>query len=131
MREALRVLKPGGELVICDYLLNRRARLLQLQRRLLDHSVFHWLGHMKFITLEQYQELSARVGFEATRSRDVTRNTLPTYDSRVKFFRSTGLPFRMMGPRIATMRMVEAVSKRGMLDYVFLAFTKAGGQETA
>lgn len=124
MREALRVLKPGGKLVICDYLLKRSPWFLQVQRPLLDRSLFRWLGQMKFITFADYQRLAQQVGFSEVEERDVTENTLPTYPSRVTFFWQTALPLPDKLARMATMKLVGLVSREGFLTYTFLSFTK-------
>lgn len=128
MAEAARVLKPGGRLVISDYLLANMPPFVRKRQQALAKSyALSWLGDLNFITEVEYGEVAEAAGFETTRCRDVTENTLPTYPSRVRFFKSTGLPGNVIWPRILGMRLAEVSSKAGVFKYALLAFEKGVG----
>lgn len=128
LREAWRVLRPGGRLVLCDYLLAGVPGALRRRQALLARSpALRWLGRLDFVTLDDYRALARAAGFTRLVHRDVTRQTLPTYPNRIRFFKSTGLPRRVIGPRIAGMRLAEASARLGLFRYLFLALHKAPG----
>ena len=125
LTEAWRVLKPGGKLVICDFAIANVPNALKGRRPLLTRtSAVKWLGRTDFIGIQDYQQLSKETGFERMLHRDITLNTLPTYNTRVAFFKSTGLPWKTIGPRIAGMRLAELTSRMGIFKYVIFAFEK-------
>jgi 27-O-demethylrifamycin SV methyltransferase len=79
LKESLRVLRPGGRLVLCDIVRLRAvpfAELLTLQKDIvvLD-KVF---GRAQMAELQQYTEWAEAAGFRAITVTDISRETLPT-----------------------------------------------------
>lgn len=80
MAQAFRVLKPGGLLVMSDFV---PAKLLLSGKSLMSSNWFdsnEIFGSANFdYTLSRYRRAAARQGFRSVQTNDVTRNMMPTY----------------------------------------------------
>jgi len=80
IREAARVLRPGGRLVLCDLMLGRKLALEEVIRHrdefLLLRDVF---GRARMETLAFYREHLQARGLQVEEARAITAETLPTF----------------------------------------------------
>ena len=125
--QAVRVLKPGGRLSICDFIPPEHV-LPYLEagfNPLHDDATQKSYGRIDVqYTTDRYRELGEKTGLTLDYDYDMTPNTLPTYP----FLRS-----HMQGWRDAQLAddfdkataMLQKASAKGMLQYKILSFKKA------
>jgi cyclopropane fatty-acyl-phospholipid synthase-like methyltransferase len=81
MSEFFRVLRPLGRIALCDIVMARRLPLEDVLRLASEFDLLRRVfGRAKMLTLEEYGELARDVGFGEIVLRDLTRETLPTFD---------------------------------------------------
>lgn len=119
-KEANRVLRPGGQLVICDFL---PINLIGAMWNWYEKSIAPLVGRtyskysIKFCTISEYQKLAESTKLELGKVEDITVNTLPTYpvinpimcreDNQDTYWSTKGLEF---------------ISKINILKYTILSF---------
>jgi ubiquinone/menaquinone biosynthesis C-methylase UbiE len=120
---AYRVLKPGGKLVLCDFIARPLGMpliaALYLANRNAIQSVYGKRNKLGF--LKEYAQLARRFGFKTLGIEDITSGTMPTYAALRKYADKVGFdPAQFIRAQAVT----EYGSKWGAVRYQVLAFQK-------
>jgi ubiquinone/menaquinone biosynthesis C-methylase UbiE len=124
-RECARVLKPGGTLVISDFVpIGHIGKLMNHAEQ-----AFHFVGCMYGrvdvdISIPGYRALAQSSGMACTSVDDITANTLPTY----RFLKSTLKRTANSDIYNRATFVIELISRLGLLRYLILAFRKPGAE---
>lgn len=133
VREAFRLLRPGGRLLISEYMLREVPRLSAEERAYLQPWLNGW-AMPSLLSPGEYAELMGRAGFGGLRRYDLTAAVAPSL-ARLERITSRLLPAgrllrtaRAMGKTdfanlVATVRQMDAL-ERGLWRYVVLVAEK-------
>ncbi len=123
-QEAYRVLKPGGYLALSDFLLNKNVSKLDKRIGLQSNgNQFFGSCNVDF-TVDAYRQLAQSMQFEIELAKNITSNSLPTYQYLKLLIKPSALPrLKRMGI-LATIGFIELLSKLRLLNYFVFAFKK-------
>jgi SAM-dependent methyltransferase len=121
LREAARVLKPGGTVALSDFLM-APGQLSTIVGRMAQEQLGdgNWYGHMgRPLTPAGYARLARQSGLELTVDDDVTAQTIPTYAALALLSTATDTP-----GGVTTTGALEELSVGGALQYHVLGFRR-------
>lgn len=126
-QQARRVLRPGGTLALCDFVLARGFAALwkQVEERM-QPAIARSYGQLpaRFCSLADYCELARQAGFELHHTEDITRNTLPTYSAINPLLRRNG-----DSTTYRASRGLAAITRLRLLRYAILSWQWAGPEK--
>ncbi len=109
-KEAFRVLKPGGKILMAEYIRNCRP-MPAAKEQLLDE-VFQSWAIPDLDTIAEHENHAKNAGFKVFRSKDVTNNVLPSYRN----LRAVCKRYSGLSSFLHTIRVISAVRHKNMLS---------------
>lgn len=106
IEEAYRLLKPGGRLIISEYILRENPRLSKTEHEAIKLWLRGW-AMPELLTTSQYKRLMTRVGFRDIEVHDLSDNVEP---SLRKCQRNAGLAMPFVGP-LRKLRLIDQFRK--------------------
>ena len=81
LSEAIRVLEPGGRLVLCDIIVHRDLPISEVVKRARGFDLLRKVfGRAKMETLQTYRSWMSELGFGEIEADDISEQTQPTFD---------------------------------------------------
>jgi SAM-dependent methyltransferase len=124
-QEVRRVLKPGGRLVLSDFLLPESEPFsATFERALMGPLLSLLFGPLRAVRASDYKDLAVSSGLRPCLNRDITGQSLPTYALLERLLEGKGLQGVIAA--LLLRRMSEA-QRAGRFLYEVLAFEKGLG----
>jgi SAM-dependent methyltransferase len=122
LKEAGRVLRPGGTLALSDFVMGKGA-LAEVTTRVDALGLGPWFGRSaRPPTSAGYEKMARAAGLDLIVDDDVTTRTLPTYPALRRLYQESNWP-----DGVSTVDGCEALARAGGWEYHVLAFRKRAG----
>lgn len=109
-KEAFRVLKPGGLLVMAEYL--RNSRPMAETKEALLKEIFHKWAIPDLDTLDEHQSHAIKAGFASFKNNDVTKHVIKSYRN----LRETCRRYNKLSSVLNSLQLISAIQHNNMLS---------------
>lgn len=114
-KEAYRVLKPGGKLLMADY--DRSSRPMTAQKETLLKEAFHTWAVPDLDTIEEHRNHSIQAGFTSFKHNDVTKHVVKSYRN----LRENCKRYKGLSKTLNTLGIISSVRHNNMLGSLKMA----------